>query len=64
MSLRQYDVVRLRTAMPPSRLPKGATGAVVMVYEQPPAYEVEFCDTDGGTIALLTLKDDDLELVR
>lgn len=42
-------------------LRSGAIGAIVMVYEsEPPAYEVEFCDEAGATLALLTLGDDDL----
>lgn len=34
-----------------------------MVHTDPPAYEVEFCDNDGLTLALITLIDDDLEKV-
>ena len=36
-----------------------------MVYREPglpPAYEVEFADNDGVTQALVTLKDDDVEV--
>jgi hypothetical protein len=32
-----------------------------MVYSDPPAYEVEFCDNDGVTIALATLSGKDVE---
>ena len=36
-----------------------------MVYDSvPPGYDVEFADRDGVTVALLTLRDDDLELGR
>jgi hypothetical protein len=42
----------------------GAIGAVVMVYESdPPGYDVEFTDARGVTLALLTLRDEDLEVV-
>jgi hypothetical protein len=34
-----------------------------MVYEGGRAYEVEFCDEKGATIALLTLEEGDLEKV-
>lgn len=61
MMLREYAVVRLKRPLPEHQLPAGAIGAIVMVYESPPAYEVEFCDSDGITIALVTLKGEDVE---
>lgn len=64
MSLREYDVVRLRRAMPEHGLAAGAIGAIVMVYESPPAYEVEFTDPEGITLALVTLVETDLEKVE
>lgn len=63
LTARMYDVVRLRTAAPEYGLAAGAIGAVVMVHEKPPGYEVEFCDAEGVTLALLTLRDDELEVV-
>ena len=39
----------------------GATGAIVTVYGDGDAYEVEFCDGEGVTRALLTLRGVDLE---
>ena len=63
MSIQEYDVVRLRRALPEHQLPEGSIGAVVMIYRDPPAYEVEFCDSDGVTIALATLSETDLEKV-
>lgn len=63
MSLREYDVVRLRRALPDHSVPVGTTGAILMVYEGGKAYEVEFCDDDGGTVAILTLEEADLERV-
>ena len=63
MSLQEYDVVRLRRPLPDRCVPVGTTGAVVTVYEGGRAYEVEFCDEKGGTIALLTLEEGDLEKV-
>ncbi len=61
MTLQEYDVVRLRRPLPQYELVAGAVGAIVMVFDDPPAYEVEFCDKDGVTLALVTLVDDDLE---
>ncbi len=61
----EYQVVRLSRDIPEEGLKAGARGAVVMVYpqrpESPREYEVEFTDEDGGTLALLTLPEDQLE---
>lgn len=61
-----YDVVCVKRAMPEHGLAAGARGTVVMDYSKEartPTYEVEFCDSDGVTIALATLAGDDLEVV-
>lgn len=65
MSPQEYDGVRLLRPLPQCDLAVGALGTVVMVYRNPglpPAYEVEFADDDGVTLALVTLKDDDVEV--
>jgi len=55
-----YDVVRLRVGRP--EVGTSTKGAVVMVYDSsPPEYEVEFCDDEGRTLALLTLRAEDME---
>ena len=55
----EYQVVRLKHSV--EGVPAGTLGAVVMVYPgQPPGYEGEFCDGEGVTLALLTLRDKDL----
>ncbi|MFI6785419.1 DUF4926 domain-containing protein [Micromonospora sp. NPDC050276] len=57
--LELYDVVALREAIPEEQLPPGAVGTVVHIFNGPPAaYEVEFADADGRTIAMVTLRDD------
>ena len=61
MTIKEYDVVRLRRPLPEHKLATGAVGAVVMVYHDPLAYEVEFCDEYGVTLALLTLQEEDIE---
>jgi hypothetical protein len=61
----EYQKVRLKKDMPGENLSAGAKGVVLIVYEAPDlprAYEVEFLDQDGGTLALLTLTDDDIEI--
>jgi hypothetical protein len=63
MILQEYDVVRLRRSLPEHHLSEGAIGAIVLVFADPPAYEVEFCDKEGVTLALVTLNEEDLEKV-
>jgi Domain of unknown function (DUF4926) len=66
----EYDVVRLLRPLPEHNLAAGAIGSVVMDYrkysqgDRTPAYEVEFTDTDGVTLALITVPADDLEVVQ
>jgi hypothetical protein len=65
MRPQENDVVRLLRPLPEHDLPVGVQGTVVMVYRDPglpSAYEVEFADADGITQALVTLKDDDVEV--
>lgn len=38
----------------------GDVGAVVLVHDEGRAYEVEFVDGDGSTIALVTLRADEV----
>jgi hypothetical protein len=64
MALAQYDVVRLRRDMVEPPLATGVIGAIVLVHEGGTAYEVEFCDSEGVTLALMTLTEDDLEKVH
>ena len=50
------DVVVLTEDIPEDRLFAGMSGAVVDVYTEPiEAYEVEFCDSQGRTLALRAL---------
>lgn len=64
MMFNEYDVVRLRVPLPAHGLAAGTIGAVVMVYETPPGYEVEFVDEAGDTLALVTLSGEELELAQ
>ncbi|MBY0442209.1 MAG: DUF4926 domain-containing protein [Mycobacteriaceae bacterium] len=62
-------MVQLLRALPEHNLPAGSRGTVVMAYRKyssrdlPPAYEVEFADADGVTHALVTVSEDDLDVV-
>ena len=63
----EYDVVKLKRDMPSIALKAGSIGAIVMVYTKDKnthAYEVEFVDENGETLALQTLGEDDIEKVE
>jgi hypothetical protein len=50
------DVVVLQQDLPEAGLRRGMMGAVVTCFDTPMvAYETEFCDADGATIAQLAL---------
>ncbi|MDY7548914.1 DUF4926 domain-containing protein [Glaciimonas sp. Gout2] len=60
----EYDVVRSIRSLAPD-VPSGTSGAVLMVFaSMHPQYEVEFVDNVGDSLAVLTVKEDDLELVQ
>jgi len=61
-----YDIVRLKKPIPAKKLEADTKGAVLIIYDEPNlplAYEVEFVDKDGKTLAVVTLKDEDVEKV-
>ncbi len=58
---KEYEVVALKRDLPAKNLKTGDTGTILMIYPaSPSAYEVEFSDDEGITLALLTLEDEDL----
>lgn len=57
--IKLFDTVRLVAAQPQASLRAGAIGVVVEQYTKPDvAYEVEFCNDEGETLASLTLTAD------
>jgi hypothetical protein len=56
----ELDTVVLTRDVPDAQLKRGDVGAVVHVYEEGDAFEVEFVTADGRTIGLLTLMQDDI----
>jgi hypothetical protein len=51
----------VRLSRPIDGLEAGTLRTVVMAYPgEPPGYEVDFCDDECVTLALLTLRDEDL----
>lgn len=62
--LPEHSLVVLSCDIPESGLFSGDVGAIVHVYGQGEAYEVEFVDGGGTTIALITLKSDAIRPVQ
>lgn len=58
--MKLFDVVTLTEDLPAEGLRSGMTGTIVYEHHDPPAYEVEFTDEDGKTIAMLALRPDQL----
>ena len=56
MSYSLFDTIVLIEDIPEDGLVAGMTGAIVDIYSEPTqAYEIEFCDPEGQTLALLAL---------
>lgn len=65
MILKLLDVVRVKRDIPKENIKRGMAGTIVFVFDKPNrAYEVEFSDDNGVTIAQLTLQPDELELAH
>jgi hypothetical protein len=60
----EYDVVRLVSDLESKGLKAGNRGAIVMIYpSEPPEYEVEFVDENGNTLAIETVKIEQIEKI-
>ncbi|MFC4149622.1 DUF4926 domain-containing protein [Micromonospora mangrovi] len=56
-----FDVVELTRELPDEGLAAGSVGTIVHVFTKPrDAYEVEFTDGDGRTLASLALTPDQI----
>ena len=62
--IKLFDTVALLEDLPEENLWRGQVGAVVEVYNDGEAFEVEFVDTDGRTYGLLALSAKQLMLLR
>src|SRR5260370_10535542 len=61
-AVHENDVVQLVRDLPDHGLARGATGTIVHVFDRPNrAYQVEFCDATGRTIAQLALEPHEIE---
>ncbi|MBY8870476.1 DUF4926 domain-containing protein [Micromonospora sp. PLK6-60] len=58
-----YDVVELTEDLPDEELQVGAVGTIVHVFQRPRlAYEVEFTDDGGRTVASVALTPEKIRL--
>ena len=60
---KEFDLVALRQDLPARGLVTGDIGTIVLVHENGSAYEVEFVAGDGRTLAVETLRADQVEPV-
>jgi hypothetical protein len=60
----EHSIVVLNRDLRESGLQSGDVGAVVAVYADGKAYEVEFVDGGGSTVALVTLKPEDVRPIQ
>ena len=60
LMIKEHDLVTLTKEMGIHRLQRGDVGTVVHCYENGLAYEVEFVTAQGKTIAVLTLKAEEI----
>lgn len=62
--MKLFDVVRLVVDLPDENLFAGMIGTVIHIFTQPTtAYEIEFCDEDGVTVAQIALTPEQFELI-
>jgi len=64
MMITEHSLVVLNDDRSADGLNAGDVGAVVHIYGEGKAYEVEFIDGDGSTIALLTLEPSDIRPIE
>lgn len=62
--IRELDEVVLTCDLPEQQLAAGDIGTVVLVHGEGRRYEVEFMTLDGETIAVSTLRADQVRRVR
>jgi Domain of unknown function (DUF4926) len=64
----EYQVIRLKRDLPEHNLSAGVIGTILLVYDLKPnlprAYEVEFVDSQGKTLAEITVFEEDMEGVK
>jgi hypothetical protein len=61
---KEHDTVVLKRAIPEHSLEAGDIGAIVHTYASGKGIEVEFVTGEGRTVGVVTLKEDDVRLMR
>ena len=61
--MNEHDTVVLTRSLPDRGLQAGDVGAIVHVYDDGKAFEVEFVDGSGATLALVTVEPSDIRPV-
>jgi len=64
MMIKEHDRIVLSTDIPAEGLKAGDVGAVVHIYKDGGAYEVEFVSLEGRTLAVATLEASQVRAVR
>ena len=62
--IKELDTIVLSRDIPEHRLKHGDIGAVVHVYRESEAFEVEFITGQGDTVAVVTLETRDIRLMQ
>ena len=62
--IKELDTVVLSRDLPEHGLKQGDIGAVVHIYREGKTFEVEFITGQGDTIAITTLKSQDVRLMQ
>lgn len=62
--IKEHDMVVLTRDLPSEALAAGDLGTVVHCYADSRAYEVEFVTGQGETLAVLTLRAEDIRLMN
>lgn len=63
-NLKLFDVVALTADLPEENLEQGQVGAIVEIYNNGEAFEVEFVDKSGQTYGLITLRPKQIMLLH
>jgi Domain of unknown function (DUF4926) len=63
MKLKEHDCVVLTADLPAGKFKAGDVGTVVHVHKRNEAYEVEFMTLDGHSVAVATVRNDQLRPV-
>jgi hypothetical protein len=61
--IKELDDIVLRDELPEQGLTEGDVGTVVLIHSGGAGYEVEFTSLDGETIAVVTLRADQVRAV-